>query len=199
MNYYERLHISETATPEEIKKAFRRLAKELHPDMNRDRDTTEEFVALEVAYSCLSNKHSRLAYDQLLRFEREKIHNPAMNRRYASTIHKRTAPRRKKATYHSNLSYQQYVRDEKYSSSLLGIVLKTVFLLGVSSIYFGWLISTGSEMSRQIERGIEPDMPPQLFGILTLTALPVIIGITYLYEPLVKLIVVGKPKRKVTK
>ncbi len=172
------------------------MAKQLHPDMNPDKDTTKEFVELEEAYSGLSNKHSRLAYDQLLRFEREKINNPTMNRKYASTVRKRTAPRRKRAVYHSSLSYEQYMRDEKYNASFFGVFLKVIFLLGTSAAYFGWLISIGLKMSRQIQRNIEPDMPPMLFGLIVLLSLPVIIGLSYLYEPLVKYIIVGRSKKK---
>ena len=192
MNYYERLNIAETASPEAIKKAYRKLAKQLHPDMNRDRDTTQEFVDLEVAYSCLSNKHSKLAYDQLLRFEREKILNPALNRKYASTVRKRTAPRRKRANYHSNLSYEQYRRDEKYNSSFFGVILKIAFLFLTAGTYYGWLASEGVVMSRQMQKGMEPDMNPMLFVFLSITSLLVIIGLSYLYEPLVKYFIVGR-------
>lgn len=175
------------------------MAKRLHPDMNQDRDTTAEFVELEVAYSCLSNAHSRHAYDQLLRFEREKVNNPALNRKHASTVRKRTTTRRKRATYHSNLSYEQYLRDEKYNTSLLGMFLKIVFLLVTSGIYFTWLGLEAEAAERQLEIGLEPDMPPMLISVLVVLALPVIIGLSYLYEPLVKMIIVGRPKKKAKK
>lgn len=52
---YLLLEIDENATNEEIKKAYRRKAHQLHPDKNRDTDTTQEFQKLNYAYQILIN------------------------------------------------------------------------------------------------------------------------------------------------
>lgn len=61
-NYYLILGISSTATGEEIKSAFRRRAKELHPD--RSGMESEPFQELQEAYGVLSDPESRRRYDQ---------------------------------------------------------------------------------------------------------------------------------------
>ena len=69
MNYYEVLGVHTEATPEEIKKSFRRLVKECHPDRNRHREAwagRQVRVILE-AYRTLGDAQKRLAYDQLNR------------------------------------------------------------------------------------------------------------------------------------
>ena len=63
-DYYESLGISKTATPAEIKSAFRKLAKEFHPDVNKDPKAEEKFKEIQEAYSVLSDEPKRKQYDQ---------------------------------------------------------------------------------------------------------------------------------------
>lgn len=60
-NYYHILGVPQTASDEEIRQAYRNLAKEFHPDKNGGHDT--RFVALNEAYSVLRDEHKRAAYD----------------------------------------------------------------------------------------------------------------------------------------
>ena len=67
-NYYEVLGVAETATDEEIKKAFRKKALKLHPDKNPDDPTAEaKFKELNEANQTLSDKSKREAYDRKLK------------------------------------------------------------------------------------------------------------------------------------
>ena len=63
--YYELLEVERRATPEELKKAYRRKALELHPDKNRDRiqEATELFAQIQEAYEILSDPQERSWYD----------------------------------------------------------------------------------------------------------------------------------------
>ncbi|MGI8631938.1 MAG: molecular chaperone DnaJ [Solirubrobacterales bacterium] len=63
-DYYEVLGVSRQADGQEIKKTFRRLARELHPDVNRhDHDAEERFKELAEAYEVLSDSDRRQTYD----------------------------------------------------------------------------------------------------------------------------------------
>ena len=64
-DYYEVLGVNKGCTEEELKKAYRKLAKQYHPDLNPDdKDAEEKFKEVGEAYEVLSDKEKRAKYDQ---------------------------------------------------------------------------------------------------------------------------------------
>ncbi len=60
---YETLDVSDSATEAEIKKAYRKLARQYHPDVNKDPDAEEKFKEINAAYEVLSDKNKKAQYD----------------------------------------------------------------------------------------------------------------------------------------
>ncbi|GJL72250.1 MAG: curved DNA-binding protein [Nitrosomonas sp.] len=64
-DYYKTLGVSRDASAEEIKKAFRRLARKYHPDVSKVADAEQKMKEVNEAYTVLSDPEKRAAYDQL--------------------------------------------------------------------------------------------------------------------------------------
>lgn len=64
-DYYQVLNVAKTASAQEIQKAYRKLARTYHPDINKDKDAEEKFKKINEAYEVLKNPEARKRYDML--------------------------------------------------------------------------------------------------------------------------------------
>ena len=62
--YYDRLGVSKDASQDEIKRAYRKLSKKYHPDINKEAGAEDKYKEVQEAYETLSDEQKRAAYDQ---------------------------------------------------------------------------------------------------------------------------------------
>src|SRR5579871_5108409 len=63
IDYYAILKVSQYATPEEVKKSYRELARRYHPDVNHSADAAQQIKAINEAYHVLGDADRRATYD----------------------------------------------------------------------------------------------------------------------------------------
>ncbi|MEL6847064.1 MAG: DnaJ domain-containing protein, partial [Bacteroidota bacterium] len=111
VDYYELLGISQEATAEEIKSAYREKALEHHPDQNPDADSHKAFVALHEAYRVLNDAQARSRYDY--RYFSQKSNRS----KEAGLAQRRELTRAKRSARYSRRMYSPRMR---YRSSYSG-------------------------------------------------------------------------------
>ena len=116
MNHYQTLQVNSQASQQEIKQAYRRLAKQFHPDSQRENKNCDKIIALNAAYEVLSNSKSRRLYDRQQQlgqtndfFVYRQARNEAAQKQY----------QRRQARKSSEIDYYQWLKEIYFPIDLL--------------------------------------------------------------------------------
>jgi curved DNA-binding protein CbpA len=99
-DYYKILKINFDATLDEIKKAYRKLALEYHPDRNHSSNASSLFIEITEAYEILGNAHKKEAYDTLF-FKKDSIETSTIINEWQQQAYQ-------KAYRHSKMDFSSY-------------------------------------------------------------------------------------------
>lgn len=113
LNYYDLLGVSQIASDEEIRKAFRRKIIKVHPDHNKASDANQRTIELTEAYEVLKNPATRTAYDKILN------EKPSTSEREKEHFKQAQQSARKKAQTQSNWSVEEIL------ATVVEVVLET--------------------------------------------------------------------------
>jgi curved DNA-binding protein CbpA len=95
LNYYDILGVSAKADQQEIKRAFRKMALQYHPDRNTDADSSEQFRLVYIAYDVLQDPLKRSIYDMIQQVKEKCREEEMQNEAYASASERDYARRRR--------------------------------------------------------------------------------------------------------
>ena len=111
MNHYQTLQVDPLASQHEIKLAYRRLAKQFHPDRQRQTKNCDKIIALNAAYEVLGDSKSRRLYDRQQQLGQASDFFASRQTRNAAA-HKQYQQRR--AAANPEITYQQWLREIYY-------------------------------------------------------------------------------------
>jgi curved DNA-binding protein CbpA len=151
-NYYQRLGLSRQATKEEIKKAYRKLALEFHPDRNKSPDAHEKFIAINEAYLILYDDEARQKYDIEYDFhfgkksdfkqeenEKEQFKQKPYEESFEDAdLNDWSSKARKQGAEYAKMAF------DDFSKLVIGFVKETGFQLGNTLlVFFGIVLTMG--------------------------------------------------------
>ncbi|HEY9811024.1 MAG TPA: DnaJ domain-containing protein [Halomicronema sp.] len=102
-NHYQTLQVSPKATQTEIKQAYRRLAKQFHPDSNQSSASHEHIVSLNAAYEILGDTQNRQSYDR-------QLFSPTTNRQQRTANAQKHYQQRRETEQDTDKQLQQWMR-----------------------------------------------------------------------------------------
>ena len=126
-DYYEVLELSKGASEEDIKKAYRKLAKKYHPDVNPSPDAMEKIKSINIAYETLSDENKRARYDWDMRSTASNTNASSSSR--SSSKSSGTSSSRSSSKSSGASSYSSSYSPDKKSFRVLNIFAKIIYLV----------------------------------------------------------------------
>ncbi len=134
MNHYAALGLTHEATADEIRTAYRRLAKQYHPDVSSLPDAQQRFVRITEAYEVLGNPAKRLRYDHTRNSPSPRRAAPRQEPRYERDVNRYQREARARAEQFSRMKYADF--DAQYFDTAFGYFApKMLGCFGIAAVF----------------------------------------------------------------
>jgi curved DNA-binding protein CbpA len=166
-NYYQILGLTSSASQEEIKAAFKKLAKEFHPDKHNGSDSyyEEQFKRINSAYQTLSHPDKKARYDLKLKYRAMGVTIFTYSQRANYSASQRAQKQRKaKAAYEARMKKEKEERQERKIYIITGIGF-FIFLIS-SLLFYNYMNHYSAKLS--IKKGIEAEKQKKYYAALEL-------------------------------
>lgn len=161
---YAVLELGHDATADEIRAAYRRLAKQFHPDVSAAPDAHQRFIALTEAYEILSVPMKRLRYDMTRHSPSPKRAPERSRSRYEQDVRRYQQEARQRAEQFSSMSYERF--DHEYFDTAFGYFApKMLGCFGIVVVFLVVLIIATTFI-------VSLDLPIGIIGILMMVLIP---------------------------
>jgi hypothetical protein len=171
-DYYSILGLSSDAGEQDIKNAYRRLAKKYHPDLNHNADSESDFIEINEAYEFLTNSARRRAYDSN---RRNKINDEELKKReavYRSWVEEQQKKARARATGYARASFDEFQNSPVYRTAMVVSRVYNYIFVAIGMIMaFGPLIWWLT---------VEPENPEEKKALWTVF-FPMVLGLLFTY------------------
>lgn len=183
-DYYKILGLNQNATKDEIKKAYRKLALEFHPDKNKSPNAHEKFIAINEAYLILYDDEAREKYDQEYKYHFSQYkEQKSYDYGYSNETYEREKASQRKTENEQKFSdsdlndwakkaksqgteYARMAFDD-FSKMVLGFVKETGFQLGNTLlVFFGLMMTMGGCGNLVIGLSTGGEIGSPVFGLI---------------------------------
>lgn len=146
VNFYELLGIDRQATEAEVRRAYRNLVKQYHPDVSNKPDTVKSFQLIQTAYEVLSDPQKRAIYDKLLYRREQGLDAHRTGTTFTRSRESYYDPNPRRRAYHAYTTARETETESRFeqlqfhAKQLVGVLIVTaLFAVGLSLTGFGVL------------------------------------------------------------
>ncbi len=175
-DYYKILNIGRTATKEEVKKAYRKLALEWHPDKNKSADAHSKFIEINEAYLLLYDDEARIKYNEeydeyYLKKEQFKSTERTETTFKDENLNKWSKNARQQAEKYATISFDEFAK-------MIGVVIKEVGSQSATAVIYAISGVVGASGLFSLIEGVRYGDYPQIF-LSAILILGCFIGFSY--------------------
>lgn len=133
-DYFKILELASTASADEVKKAYRRLAKRYHPDRNSSPDAQQKFIEINEAYEFLLDDRRRTFYQQR---QRQRVSPEEQARReatYQEWVRRQQKTARTRAEANAHASFEKFMKSPIYKTAIVMSRVYNYIFLGLGMV-----------------------------------------------------------------